>query len=1608
MTPARHARLGLRHRTLQVESLEPRRLLAIINWDGEANDNNWNTAANWDANAVPGTADDAVIGAAFASETITRDSGSVNLRSLTSDAALNFTGGSMIISGNSTINNALNLSGTVNLRLESMTLAGTGTLTNAALLRITNVTAISAGLATVAGSTIRIEGNSTTSSSTLTVASGFTNNGRVLLQADGSFTANLTVTSGTLVNAAGAVIQGTGTSPDHDDRIIHASVDNQGTIDATSSLRIRDAGQTLTNSGTLSVASGQRLQISTGTAVLNSGTAITGATDGLIDFAIFPGTHTIVLNTDLTLTDAMPNVSLGGDNDVIINGPGTLVNQTTLSLRNETINAPLDNQGSLFIEAANSINGAITTAPGSRIVLNGGSSGGTAALTVASGFTNNALIELRSNGTVPANLTVTTGTLTNATGATIQATGDSADADDRNLDAQITNEGLIEAISSLRIVNTSTTFTNSGTLTVSSGRLLRIDNGTTVINDGTTLSGDTDGAINFGAFPGIHTMNLNTDLTLTDPQPNVGLGGGNAVTINGPGTLINQAFLGLRSDTINAPLNNQGTLWAELNTAINGALTTAPSSSIHVRGLSGVGSATLTVANGFTNNGTIELLSNDQVPSNLAVTNGTLANSATGTINTSGDSSDDRELRAALDNQGIVNVTASMTINKSSADHVNNGTINLGDATLLVSQTGTTPTFTNSATIDIAPAGTLQVNGGAVSQVNPGTITGGGTFTLSSANFTGVGNIAASIANNGSLFGPGPGAGLLTIDGNYTQTSGTLHFEVGGLTPADDFDQVVVSGTANLAGTLRVDLIDSFVPNLGDSFLVLDGDTTGGFATLDLDPLPAGRNWQAATDPVIVSIVPDPTDISVTKTDSPDPVQSGVNLTYTITVRNTSSVDAETVSLSDAIPSGTTFVSLAAPAGWDTILPAVGSGGTVTATRARLAAGAVETFSLVVQVDAGLAAGTMITNVAQVATETNESNLNNNAASSETTVTIPTQNLPPVLTSIGDQSGNEGTVITFTAVASDPDQDSLAFSLDAGAPAGASIGATSGVFSWTPTEAQGTGTFQVTVRVTDDGDPALSDFETITISVAEVNLPPVLDAIADRNTAVGQTVTFTATASDPDLPANDLSFSLAAGAPAGATINATTGAFSWTPAAGDAGQMFDITVRGSDDGDPALSGIESFTIAVAALETNRPPVLDEIANQNTEVGQTVTFTATASDPDQDDLTFSLDAGAREGATIDPVTGAFSFTPSAAEAGETLSITVRVTDDGDPALSDTEAFKITIQPLVEPQFTLSAINGPDVGVPGQLRSYSVTFSDPDSRGSYTTTIDWGDGTETDGVMRTRSTNGVTTGVVSFWHTYTTIGDRTIRLTLRDGDGNELSADTFITVQLVTFQPDPLDPSKRALVAGGFNNVNDVITFNPQGSGINVMHFDYNHGSFMFDGSVMAFGQGGNDIIRVHQSLTTTALLFGQDGDDLLVGSAGSNILVGGAGNDTLYGYAARDLLFGGLGADMLFGLAPDETNRTDDGDLIASDPTAWEYDPNLLASIFHRWNSPDSYADRLHNLRYEQSPALNNTTVFDDFASDKLIGGSGLDWFVFLSIDWVMDREPGEEGLGVRL
>lgn len=188
------------------------------------------------------------------------------------------------------------------------------------------------------------------------------------------------------------------------------------------------------------------------------------------------------------------------------------------------------------------------------------------------------------------------------------------------------------------------------------------------------------------------------------------------------------------------------------------------------------------------------------------------------------------------------------------------------------------------------------------------------------------------------------------------------------------------------------------------------------------------------------------------------------------------------------------------------------------------------------------------------------------------TLTDGVSNSAPVLTSIGNRSVNELEALAFTASASDPDNDPLTFSLT-GAPNGAAISPT-GSFSWTPTEAQGPGTYSFDVVVSDG---ALATFERLSVTVNEVNLPPELNAIGNKAVETSKTLTFTAVATDADLPVNTLTFSLNS-APAGASIS-TSGDFTWTPSAAG---TFSATVTVSDGN---ANDTETFTITVTDPST---------------------------------------------------------------------------------------------------------------------------------------------------------------------------------------------------------------------------------------------------------------------------------------------------------------------------------------------------------------------------------------------------------------------------------------
>ena len=350
------------------------------------------------------------------------------------------------------------------------------------------------------------------------------------------------------------------------------------------------------------------------------------------------------------------------------------------------------------------------------------------------------------------------------------------------------------------------------------------------------------------------------------------------------------------------------------------------------------------------------------------------------------------------------------------------------------------------------------------------------------------------------------------------------------------------------------------------------------------------------------------------------------------------------------------------------VTPAAVTGGTVTRTHAYAAAGTFTATLTINDDDGGYGSDTV-------------------------TVTVTQTNRPPVLDAIGAKSGDEQAPITFTATATDPDTgQALAFSLE-NAPAGATIDGASGAFAWTPTEAQD-GAHTFTVRVS-DGE--LLDTEIVTVTALEVNVAPVLAPIGPRTGAELALLTFTATATDADLPANTLVFCLV-GAPAGAAIT-PAGVFTWTPT-GDQDGAHTFTVAVSDG---ALS--DSETITVTVTQENRAPELGTIGAKTVEEGTPLEFTISATDPDGDAMTYSA-TGVPAWATFNPATGTFSGTPGFGDAG-TVRVTFAVSDG---TLSDDEEVTITVN---------NANRAPSLDVIGaktvsedELLEFTIAATDPD--------------------------------------------------------------------------------------------------------------------------------------------------------------------------------------------------------------------------------------------------------------------------------------------------------
>jgi ELWxxDGT repeat protein len=285
--------------------------------------------------------------------------------------------------------------------------------------------------------------------------------------------------------------------------------------------------------------------------------------------------------------------------------------------------------------------------------------------------------------------------------------------------------------------------------------------------------------------------------------------------------------------------------------------------------------------------------------------------------------------------------------------------------------------------------------------------------------------------------------------------------------------------------------------------------------------------------------------------------------------------------------------------------------------------------------------------------------------------TIPTQNA-----TVGESFQLDASLYAYDA---NTPPLPLTYSLGTDAPAGLTIDPSSGLLSWPGASDQTAGTYSFTLTVSDDETPAQVATETLTVDVSPVQSPTIA-TIATQYVGVGHTFELDVSqyASDPNYPPFPLTYSLTGTPPAGATINANTGILTWATAANQATGPYTFTVKVADNSSPPLVATESFTVQV---NTVSPPEIFAIPGQAVNIGTTLSLDMRtyAYDPNQPalPLTFSLGSGAPSGATINPTTGAFTWTPAANQPTGPVSITLIVSDDSTPAKTASQTFTVTV-------------------------------------------------------------------------------------------------------------------------------------------------------------------------------------------------------------------------------------------------------------------------------------------------------------------------------------------
>ena len=232
------------------------------------------------------------------------------------------------------------------------------------------------------------------------------------------------------------------------------------------------------------------------------------------------------------------------------------------------------------------------------------------------------------------------------------------------------------------------------------------------------------------------------------------------------------------------------------------------------------------------------------------------------------------------------------------------------------------------------------------------------------------------------------------------------------------------------------------------------------------------------------------------------------------------------------------------------------------------------------------------------------------------------------------------------------------------------------------------GPFQISAGATDED----GSYDAAPKGVL-VTIPNIAPAAADPTILLLEDGSAVITLTATDANGDPLSYNVLTQPTHGtlSALNAATKQVTYTPAANYNGpDNFSFSV--TDTGGLSDDGVVSLTVN----PVNDAPELASIADAAVLEGETVSFSASATDVDVGDgLTYSIQSGPA-GASIDPLTGMFSWV--AADGTANYGVTLRVTDNGAPALFSDTAFSIAVTdvaPVVNVSGASTAVAGREV-------------------------------------------------------------------------------------------------------------------------------------------------------------------------------------------------------------------------------------------------------------------------------------------------------------------------